>query len=40
MVILVNHPPPTEGLHHVEQNVTAFYKDKNLGKGTLYIAER
>jgi len=39
MVILINHPVPTEGIHHQEDNVTAYFKDKSLGKGTLYIAE-
>lgn len=40
MVVLVNFPAPTEGIHHAEPNVTAYFKSKNLGKGTLYIAER
>lgn len=39
MVILINHPAPEEGIHHQEKDVTAFFKRKNIGKGTLYIAE-
>ncbi|KFM68143.1 Methylosome subunit pICln, partial [Stegodyphus mimosarum] len=38
-MLLKNYAPPTEGIHHAEPNVTAYFGDKNLGKGTLYISE-
>ncbi|XP_076323576.1 methylosome subunit pICln-like isoform X1 [Tachypleus tridentatus] len=39
MVVITTFPPPTEGIHHQEPNIAAHIKSKDLGKGTLYIAE-
>ncbi|XP_078613669.1 methylosome subunit pICln-like [Branchiostoma floridae x Branchiostoma japonicum] len=39
MVVLTNLPPPTEGVRHTEKNTVAVVGEKNLGDGTLYIAE-
>lgn len=39
MVVITNFPPPTEGIRHQEPNTCALVKQKDLGKGTLYIAE-
>ena len=38
MVIMTSFPPPTEGLHHVQEKTEAFVHDKSYGVGTLYIA--
>lgn len=39
MVVLTSFPPPTEGIHHTQPNTTVHVESKDLGKGTLYIAE-
>ncbi len=39
MVVLSSFPPPTEGIKLV-QPCGAFINARNLGQGTLYIAER
>lgn len=38
MVVMTTFPPPTEGLHHVQEKTEAFVHDKSYGVGTLYIA--
>ena len=38
MVVMTTFPPPTEGLHHVQDKTEAFIHDKSCGVGTLYIA--
>ncbi|XP_068686168.1 methylosome subunit pICln-like isoform X2 [Montipora foliosa] len=38
MVVMTSFPPPTEGLHHIQENTEAFVQDKSYGVGTLYIA--
>lgn len=35
---MTSFPPPTEGLHHVEEKTEAFIQEKSYGVGTLYIA--
>lgn len=39
MVILTSFPPPDEGIRHREEATAAFIQSRDLGKGTLYIAE-
>lgn len=39
MVVLTNFPPPTEGIKLREANTNAIIQTKDLGKGTLFIAE-
>lgn len=39
MVILTSFPPPDEGIRHREEATAAFIQSRELGKGTLYIAE-
>jgi len=39
MVILTSFPPPTEGVRILEPNTVAHVGRRDLGKGTLYIAE-
>lgn len=39
MAIITNLVPPTEGIKHQEANISAVVQQKELGKGTLYIAE-
>ncbi|KAG8199803.1 hypothetical protein JTE90_000895 [Oedothorax gibbosus] len=39
MVLLLNFPAPSEGVHHSELNTKAFWNNEELGKGTLYISE-
>ncbi|XP_042896171.2 methylosome subunit pICln [Parasteatoda tepidariorum] len=39
MVIMINFAPPEEGIHHQEPNTVAYYGNKELGKGTVYITE-
>ncbi|XP_013775248.1 methylosome subunit pICln-like [Limulus polyphemus] len=39
MVVITSFPPPTEGIRHREPNTIAHIKSRDLGKGTLYIAE-
>ncbi|XP_022258399.1 methylosome subunit pICln-like isoform X2 [Limulus polyphemus] len=39
MVVLASFQPPTEGIRHQEPNTIARVKSRDLGKGTLYIAE-
>ncbi len=40
MVVLSSFPPPTEGIKLVQSNTGAFINTRDLGQGTLYIAER
>lgn len=40
MVVLSSFPPPTDGIKLVQPNTGAFINAKDLGQGTLYIAER
>jgi len=40
MVVLSSFPPPTEGIKLVQPNTGAFINTRDLGQGTLYIAER
>lgn len=40
MVVLSSFPPPTEGIKLVQPNTGAFINARDLGHGTLYIAER
>lgn len=40
MVVLSSFPPPTEGIKLVQSNTGAFINSRDLGSGTLYIAER
>lgn len=40
MVVLTSLPPPTEGIKIFQPNTQAHFGKKDLGKGTLYIAER
>jgi len=39
MVVLSSFPPPTEGIKLVQSNTGAFINSRDLGSGTLYIAE-
>ena len=39
MVVVSSLGPPEEGIVHKEANVTTFLNEKNVGKGTLHIAE-
>ncbi|XP_075214815.1 chloride nucleotide-sensitive channel icln [Lycorma delicatula] len=39
MVVLTSFPPPTEGIKHEQQLTTVYVNNRELGKGTLYIAE-
>ncbi|XP_064456185.1 methylosome subunit pICln-like [Ornithodoros turicata] len=39
MVILTSFPPPAEGIRHREEATEAFIQSRQLGKGTLFIAE-
>ncbi|KAK6195250.1 hypothetical protein SNE40_000720 [Patella caerulea] len=39
MVILTNFPPPTEGIRHQQDNTAAVIDQKELGNGTIFIAE-
>uniref|UniRef100_T1IW02 Methylosome subunit pICln n=1 Tax=Strigamia maritima TaxID=126957 RepID=T1IW02_STRMM len=39
MVILTSFPPPSEGIRHQQPNTSAHVENKDLGIGTLYIAE-
>lgn len=38
MVVMTSFPPPTEGLHYVQEKTEAFVQEKSYGVGTLYIA--
>ena len=40
MVVLSTFPPPTEGVKMVQSNTGAYINAKDLGRGSLYIAER
>ena len=40
MVVLTTFPPPAEGIRHKQENTQAHVAGKNMGDGTLYIAER
>jgi nucleotide-sensitive chloride channel 1A len=40
MVVLSSFPPPTEGIKLVQPNTGAYINTRDLGQGTLYIAER
>lgn len=40
MVVLSSFPPPAEGIKLVQPNTGAFINTRDLGQGTLYIAER
>ncbi|EEC03184.1 methylosome subunit pICln [Ixodes scapularis] len=39
MVILTSFPPPEQGIRHREEATAAYIQRRELGKGTLYIAE-
>jgi len=39
MVVLTSFPPPSEGIRHEQPNTSALVENKDLGTGTLYIAE-
>ncbi|PVD19064.1 hypothetical protein C0Q70_21623 [Pomacea canaliculata] len=39
MVLLTNFSPPTEGIRHCQVNTSVDVDGKDLGNGTLYIAE-
>lgn len=39
MVVLTSFPPPTQGIKHQQPNTSVHVSSKNLGKGTLFIAE-
>jgi len=39
MVVLTSFPPPTEGIRNIQPNTYAHVGRRNLGKGTIYIAE-
>ncbi|CAN7996520.1 unnamed protein product [Ixodes hexagonus] len=39
MVILTSFPPPEQGIRHREEATAAYIQSRELGKGTLYIAE-
>ncbi|XP_032780888.2 methylosome subunit pICln [Daphnia magna] len=39
MVVLSSFPPPAEGIKLVQPNTGAFINTRDLGQGTLYIAE-
>ena len=39
MVVVSSLGPPEEGIVHKEAAVTTFLNQKNIGKGTLHIAE-
>jgi len=39
MVVLTSFPPPTEGIKLVQSSTGAFINSRDLGTGTLYIAE-
>jgi nucleotide-sensitive chloride channel 1A len=39
MVVLTSFPPPTEGIRNIQPNTHAHVGRRNLGKGTIYIAE-
>lgn len=40
MVVLSNFPPPTQGIKHEQPFTVAVVNNRQLGKGTLIIAER
>lgn len=40
MVVITSFPPPEEGIKHRQPNTRAILNDKDLGSGTLFIAER
>lgn len=40
MVVLTSFPPPTEGIKHEQPLTSVYINNRELGKGTLYIAER
>ncbi|CAH1397391.1 unnamed protein product [Nezara viridula] len=39
MVVVTSLPPPSHGVRHEQPSIKAFINDRELGKGTLYIAE-
>lgn len=39
MVVLSNFPPPTEGIKHQQPFTVAIVNNREVGKGTLFIAE-
>ena len=39
MVVLTSFPPPVDGIRHQQSNTSVLMNERNLGKGTLYIAE-
>jgi hypothetical protein len=40
MVVLSNFPPPTDGIRHEQPSTTVHINDREIGIGTLFIAER
>lgn len=40
MVAITSFSEPPQQVRHREPNTTVYVNDNNLGKGTLYIAER
>lgn len=40
MVVVTSLPPPSHGVRHEQPSTKAFINDREIGKGTLYIAER
>lgn len=40
MVVLSNLPAPEDGIRHSQPDTKAFIENRDLGSGTLYIAER
>jgi len=40
MVVLSNFPPPTDGIRHEQPSTTVHIRDREIGKGTLFITER
>ena len=40
MVVLTSFAPPNEGVRLQQQNTSAHVQGKDMGKGTLFIAER
>ncbi|KAK8726461.1 hypothetical protein OTU49_010262 [Cherax quadricarinatus] len=39
MMLLPDLPPPVEGIRHLQRDTQAFMNQRELGSGTLYIAE-
>ena len=40
MVVLTSFAPPAEGVRHTQANTAAHVGQRQMGNGTLYVAER